>query len=289
VNPKRSDPDSGRRRDQRAAATAVTPYEPSALRWWGRFEIPEDHGGLWRVGPLELVVERRRHDWLVGWREEGENMDQRLEVLGPIPAGEMPELDRVERYASRQTTAEIVVTPLLADRAVVSRPDVPFHLLGGDEVDLFVSTPVWIRLEAGEPLQALTEIPITRPSDTWFGPSTRVGELCYASRTTARLHLENLPPRPHRAVTPVLLRNRARQELLLERLNLPVPNLTLYFDTAQGLWTQQVVVERQPDRTLAQVRLEEGPPERVGSAVEVSPPRQAGSRSVLRALGALLG
>lgn len=262
---------------------------PSPPRWWGRFEVPDDQGGLWRVGPLELTVARRRYDWLVAFQEGEEGLDQRLEVRCPIAASELPDLAQVQRYASSRPSAELAITPLLADRPVVSRPDVPFHLLGGDEVELFVSTPVWVKLEAGDPLQSLAEVPTTRPSDTWFGPSTRVGELCYASRTTARLHLENLPPRPPRAITPVLLRNRARQELLLERLNLPIPNLALYWDGNGGLWTQKVVVERQPDGTLAQVRLEDGPPSQVPSAEPVSPARQAGSRSVLRALGALLG
>jgi hypothetical protein len=266
---------------------------PGSGRWWGRFPVAEGQGGVWRVGPLELTVARRRHDWLVGSREQDESqeteLERRLEVRCPAAAAELPELPEVRRFAARESSAELEVTPVLADRPVVSRPDVPFHLLGDDEVALFVNTPVWVRLAAGQPARTLVEIPAGRPSDTWFGPSTMIGELCYAGRTSARLHLENLPSRPHRAITPVLLRNRARQALLLERLNLPVPNLALYWDGNGGLWTQSVVVERQPDGKLAQVRLEEGPPAEVPAAEEVSPARQAGNRSVLRALGALLG
>jgi hypothetical protein len=116
------------------------------------------------------------------------------------------------------------------------------------------------------------------------------GELCYASRTNARLHLANLPPRPHRATTRVTLRNGADSELVLERLALPVPHLSLHAGAEARLWTPSVTVERDRDGGLAEVRLEATPPAEAGASELVAPAREADSRNVLvRALEALLG
>ena len=56
---------------------------------------------------------------------------------------------------------------------------------------IYVSTPLWVRVDVHDPPQFLQEIPVIRPSDTWFGPSTREGELGYAGRTHGRLNFEN--------------------------------------------------------------------------------------------------
>ena len=178
----------------------------------------------------------------------------------------------------------------LANRPVISRPVTPFHLPAGEEATLFVSTPVWLHLAAAKPLRDLTDVPIQRPSDTWFGPSTREGQLCYDSRTSGRLHLEEVPQRPHRAVTRVVIRNDGSDALRLERLSLPAPFLAVFEADDGLLWTTPVTLVREPSGEMGTVKIHENPPQEARHARRLSPPREKPTHaSLVRALSALFG
>src|SRR5690606_5680646 len=108
------------------------------------------------------------------------------------------------------------------------------------------------------------------PSDTWFGPSTREGELGYAARTNARLDLEQMRPRPSRAVTKVVVRNVGDDNLRIERLNLPVPQLSLFVNRQGLIWTNSITVERDRLGALAKVTTSRRPPEEAGNLKELT-------------------
>jgi hypothetical protein len=153
---------------------------------------------------------------------------------------------------------------------------------------VFVSSPLWVRIEVGDPPVKLQEIPIVRPSDTWFGPTTMEGELCYASRTYARLNLENIPVRVHRAITQIIIDNKADTQLLVERLNLPVPFLSLFEASNGFLWTEAVAMIRTRDTGMAAFQIGKRPPEEASAAKLVSEPREKPDQNmVIRAFGAL--
>jgi hypothetical protein len=56
------------------------------------------------------------------------------------------------------------------------------------------------------------------------------GDLCYAKNTDAKVDLALLEKRPHRAITAVIIENEQEQTLTIDRMNIPVPYLTLYSD-----------------------------------------------------------
>lgn len=274
-----------------SATASPSTGSSSSATWWGRFTLGEGEGGLWEIGPLTLAVERRAREWRVSWTAGDPQADasKRLDVRCPLPAGELPAGVQTARFAAHATTAELVLEPALPDRAVVARPELPLELLAGEEVALFVALPVWVRVKVGGERQ-LVEVPTQRLADTWFGPSTLAGELCYATRTSARLQPSKLPPRPHLATCRVVLHNRAATRLPLERLSLPVQNLDLWWHRERGLWTRGVEVERAADGSMASLRLADGPPDVVLGAEPVAPARQPEPRlALVRALEALLG
>jgi hypothetical protein len=215
--------------------------------------------------------------------------DAVAEVGCPLPLEELPEGAEVERVAAEGIDGRLRVTPALADRSIVARPEIPFRLLAGGETAFYVSTPLWLRVETVSPSDLLLDLPTQRLSDTWFGTSTRQGELCYATRTSARLHLENLHLCPHCAVTKVRLHNRASGTLSLERFNLPVENLSLFTSPDGLLWTQSVTVERETGGDLAGFRVDREPPPESRAAEEVAPPRRGRQSYLRRALGGFLG
>jgi hypothetical protein len=273
------------------------PRTPAPRPFWGAFDVPEEEAGCWRVGPLTLWVENRRLEWRLTSRtaptgREGALANAAVSITIPCPAAEIPPpgpgVD-VRRFGFSHDSGALRVTPLLADRPVVARPDLPFFLPAGEAITIYVSTPLWMRLAVGEPPRELQELPIVRPPDTWFGPSTQVGELCYATRSTARLRLEDQPLRAERAVTAATLRNRHGAAVLVERLNLPVPYLSLFEDAHGGLlWTQPITVEIDGPGTPSRVELGHGPPPEAPGARFVQGPRLHAERNVLlRAFGFL--
>jgi len=259
--------------------------------WWGRFSVPL-HGGLgWRIGPFELGVFREDREYRIHHFRGEDPLSDVLSAAEPredVP--ECPEEWSALRFALGEAGGTVLLEPAGPDRTVVSRPETPLGVLPGERVDLYVSTPLWVRVYAGEAALPIVDLPSVRISDTWFGRDTREGMLCYATRTAARLHLDNLPLRPHRAVTKVTVENRASAILQIERLNLPMPSLGLFSDAAGHLWTASVTIRHEERSGESAVSLGTTPGREAGEANPISEPRESPHKGLLqKGLGALLG
>ena len=263
----------------------------NATPWWTPVQIAREQGVKLQLGPLTLHLHRGSDEWLlVAERTEGtgEEAEARAEVTR---ADSPPRHLSGSRYVYRHPAGQARFTPLLADRPVVIRPRQPVFMLPGEETTFYVSTPVWVGVligntSDGEAGALLRELPVQTLSDTWFGPSTHAGVVCYAARTHARSHLEEVPLRFHRAVTPVHIQNRADSTLAVEKLSLPAPLLSVYGQHSGGLWTDTVHLARH-DNDNVTLRVESGAP---SGSVLLHGPRQHPDRSALaRALSELLG
>ena len=246
--------------------------------WWGTFNFELDQSKLWRLGPLTMILRCLSGEWQVSYEriEQYEDSDISVSDTDSIPE-DLPELTR---YVFRNPCRSLKITPLLADRPVISRPRIPFNLSAGEEITLYVSSPLWIELSAGNNAKKLGELSIQRPSDTWFGPSTLQGELCYATTTHCRINLVEIPERRYRAITPVIIRNNADTTLSLERLNLPSPQLSIYTSDDGRLWTSTVKLTREKDGDMAALRVIHKPPKEAPEAIILSQPRVASEAGV---------
>lgn len=262
----------------------------AANPWWGSFELAEDECRHWHIGPLDLWIERRSMEWRLAHLSQDDPDGPQIAFHGPGECGEAPENATIIRFASQRFAEELQLMPALADRAIIARPDEPVHLLPGHHIHLYVSTPAWVRVITKDAASPLIDIPSLRPTDTWFGPSTREGELCYAVRTKARLHLGNIVPSPHRILTRIRIQNQAKDDLVLERVILPAPSLSVFRDEQERLWTETLTLDRAADESLAQVHLGQAPPaDEAAGAQKLTGPRSLATRNVLvRALNALL-
>jgi hypothetical protein len=263
----------------------------SPVNWWDPVTLNNGQTMEWHIGPLILFVRRLSTEWQIASQRTSEfNEDQSIWRVSEVDF--IPEdFGDTSRFVLRDTSGLLTFTPQLADRPIISRPISPFSVIAGEEVTLYVSSPLWLELFVGEPGKSgkkLDEIAIQRPSDTWFGPSTREGELCYASNTHCRLSLEELPQRSHRAITPIVLRNRANSTLTLERLNLPAPNLSLYATSTGQLWTPKITLTREEDDELAAINIDHQAPDIAKDAVFINKPRKAvNERMLIRAFNAV--
>lgn len=178
------------------------------------------------------------------------------------------------RFVMKQTGDTLNLTPVLADRSIVTSPRIPLHLPPDEKVLLFVGSPLWLRLTPEGAAAPWPELPIKRPNDTWFGGSTLDGEFCYAVQTQAVLNPEHLSLSARRAITPVLIHNQSADLFQVDRLKILVEHLCLYADPKGAMWTEQIVVTNSGDANLAQVQIEHGPPQQAGEAALLSPSRE---------------
>lgn len=249
--------------------------------WWGKYRLAENRSMSWDIGPLRLAVHRLAQEWLVFHETDPVWLDtEETESIDRPPIN--TEMAAAKgRFVFAETEDILELIPVLADRPVVTKPAIPFHVPAGQQITIYVSTPLWIRINTGEQGIILKEVAIQRPSDTWFGQSTREGELCYAGSTSGRLQLDLLPLRSFRAVTPILISNQSSSSLALEKIKLPVLYLSLFQGSRDCLWTQAVSMTRKPEGGMDVLDIREGPPEHLQNSVLVSGPRHKVDKKIL--------
>ena len=141
----------------------------------------------------------------------------------------------------------------MADRSVIARPRTTLSVPPGERARVFVSSPLWVAIIAGSGRTVLRELPAKRLSETWFGGTTLEGELAYALKTSARTQRSEMATAPYRLLTPVVIENRAGDTLLVERLNLPVPFLTIYATEEGEHWSPEVRMVRSEEGNMAEL------------------------------------
>lgn len=247
--------------------------------WWEPMALKA--GQCWRysVGTLLMYLQRGEHEWLLAWREL-EDLAEHYRVVSE-PADELPTDLPAERFVFQKVPGRFCLKPRLLERPVVVKNLQPVHLPPDEHMTFYISSPVCVAVELSKPVMLAKEIPTLRLSDTWFGPSTREGELCYATRTHARSRLQDLPRRPHRAVTPVTVYNQSNEILTIDKLSIPVPYLAVY-GTAEGmLWTDAVSLRHTTGSALSVLDVDKDVPAGVGKVTRLAEPRTALQRGSL--------
>ena len=251
---------------------------------WSPPELAIDQRAYFSIGPLEMLVARGSCDWTVAWRHvHGPDASQVAAEL-PCERAELGDDAQERSFSSQESRGPLVLEPMLADRAVVVRPEQALTVAPRAEVRLFVTTPLWVALRAGDP-EALMDLPSAQPKETWFGPSTIEGERCYAGRLPLCHDAAACGDPPHRALTPLLIRNRASQALAVERIRLPMPRLTLHRTKDGVFWTSRVSVLRKEGSEEVDVEVLPHAPQEAVAARQVGAARDpAGSNVMSRAL-----
>lgn len=202
--------------------------EPVAMEdqvaWWGTFLVDEEQSRFFKVGHIVICLDRYNHQWHITTYREGEQPFKNF---------------------SAQSSNHIGLKPTTPDRSLLSQLERPFYISPGESALLYISSPLWIRIEAGDPPILLDETPTETLMDTWFGKNTLEGELCYANQTYCSSHLDELPRDITRIITPITLENRSRETLLLKELKIPLPYLSIYKDKQNYLWTEQLTVQQE--------------------------------------------
>lgn len=223
------------------------------LSIWQQQEVAEDSCFHWRIGPLDLWIERRRGDWLQAWQRLSDPLEPGFELDVHPPDPESVAIEKA-RFGSGNTDGGVLLKPVLPDRPVIVRPQLPLSILAGDSMRIFASLPLWICPQLAPSGRKLQSLPVFPPSDTWFGPDTLEGELAYASLSTARSSIEELVRLPHRAICSMRITNESAVVLPVKRLRIPVSLLALHMAQDGSLLTQDLEVLLEKDGSTTETR-----------------------------------
>lgn len=184
------------------------------------------------LGSLHLWVHRGLKDWHLAY-ESDQGSDERLSLRLEDAAFNS---DREwTRWILDEKIEELRLQPQLPDRAIIVRPEMPVCLMPKQSVQLFIGIPIWLSLIFGSRREQTIQVPSMTLSNSWFGSFTE-GELCYALKTTAKLHQQDLAYSAHRAVFPLEIRNASTEKLKFERLCVRPQYLNI-FQGKTRLWT----------------------------------------------------
>jgi hypothetical protein len=210
-------------------------------KWWGPQGLSNNEAFQKRIGLLDLEIQGTAQEWIISWRHHGV----------PVSARQLNQ--QLLRIIKPGSGSNLNFSAVLPDRDVVARFDPPLKIMGGGEVALFISMPVWVKVEAGA--DVLCAVPTLRMSDTWFGPMSAAGELAYALPYPPMTEMDG-DRGSHVAWTVIYIRNRASQVLTLDRLKIPAPRLTLFSSQDGRLWTSCLFAERRDGDADASVRID---------------------------------
>jgi hypothetical protein len=265
-----------------------TPSE-SAKFWWQPIRLGDGQGHRWHLGTLEILILHSGPEWHLAHSHPPYDADVSEGWSGEPIDSISEEATNPERFSADTADEQVVLVPRVAERSVVVSPRMPLHILPGHETKFYVSSPVWVEVAVGRDAKVLRNIPAKRLSDTWFGPSTREGQVAFALKTFARVRLAEMPRAPQRVVTPVLVRNHSQELLTIERLNLPVPFLSIFHSDRGDLWTETVELEHHGDAEMASLDIRPGAPVEADGATRLSEPREiADQRVLVRAFSKIL-
>ena len=223
-------------------------------RWWGSFDLPRGDWSCWTVGQLKFYICSDSKEWSIAWSRAGYALNTDVSYqLGGCPPVESDSIERSRFIAGGDSTL-LDLDLQLADRAMVARPETPIFIAVGECVNLYISSGIWLQCRVADKI--LVDIPVNRPSDTWFGPNTTEGELCYFSLTRARTSQSEVTVYPHRATTKVTVVNQSENLLRIERLRVPTQLLNLYSNDQAELVTDSLTYNLKASGTKTEIKIE---------------------------------
>ncbi|MCB0377819.1 MAG: DUF432 domain-containing protein [Bdellovibrionales bacterium] len=240
-----------------------------------------------RYGPLDLYLERAESQLRLRWMTSQDFMDSSFEYQLPFK-GMFPEnLLSEKRFAFTGKIPPLKILPCLGEKPFVARPETPFMILPGEKTSIYLSTPMSLRIMDNQSHQIIDELPVIERTKTWFGDSFTSGQLCFFTHIHAALKEDELPFRPHRALTLVTIENRSKKTIQIKRLKIPAPYLTLYQEERGVFVTSTLNVKCDIKGKVKELKIVR-PSLGDGKNVQIFPPREALPSSIFKSVTELM-
>lgn len=239
---------------------------------WGGHTLPADEDLQLSVGPLHLRARLSRSEiHLTHVSGDWARPDPPDGVGGSLEADgrEEPEWSR---WPLPGPVEGISLVPAFPDRPLVVAPESSFRLLPGASATIYVRVPLWVAVElTGGEGNRLIELPTVILSETWWGSFTE-GELCYWLPTSAHRSVEPEAFSRYQVLCPLVLTNRAEDELRVEKIALRVEHLSVFAEDGR-FWSDETRVKYRGEESGSEIDVTGRPPRDAPDAARVSPPR----------------
>jgi hypothetical protein len=229
--------------------------------WAAKRSLDSDKLYRVQIGPLVLWIRRGLDEIHIATeRLTTEIVDESdTASFTCVNDSEPPNLEW-KRWVVGAQCNEITVLPVMPDRPVVVRPELPVKIPKDQEALFYFSIPVWARIVVEKPGRTiLCEEPSVVRSNIWFG-DLMSGELCYSLRSRARRRIIDIEAKPHRVACPVRIRNRGGVQFDVERFCVHLEYLKVYKGIT-GLWTNEVLISYLGEDTDSKIEYAQVPPD----------------------------
>lgn len=218
---------------------------------WQNFTLAAKTIYTCKIGPLQIWFKWIDTDLYIAFKRMPETLD--ILQLKTVDSQSLPDDITWERWVLAPKQNHISILPVMPDRPLVIRPEIPIHIPPGHDGTFFIHIPLWVRISlADQPSLIIKEIPVSVLSNTWFGDVIS-GDLCYAKNSLIRKDYKAFPVSPWCAICRVYIRNNSKAEIAIERFCISVINLAVYM--VERLWTNQVNVVFQGEEQSSQVTI----------------------------------
>lgn len=247
--------------------------------FWKTFSIDEQKLYYSKIGPLEIWIKRHSHDWYIAYKRESQEPGFiELTFIDPLPdESTLP----WTRWVLTTKSHIITFMPIMPDRAVIIKPEIPVKIPPGNSGKFYVNIPVWVKIEIGDKNPTnIIEIPVYILSKSWFG-NTSSGELCYSKTSLVRKNFEELEPGPCSSICSVIIKNNSKLVLNFERFWLNVANLSIFSNT-QRFCTNHVEVVFRGEEQESQITISKSHSNFLKNCKLISNPRKPLDRNIIK-------
>ena len=186
-----------------------------------------------QIGPLILWIRKIGDELHIAQQDEPEATAKTHAKPLTVYDEKPPKLEFSRWIVGKETNC-FRFLPIVPNRPIVVRMEMPVNLPPRQHAVFFVSIPAWIRIVAEQqtPVE-LCEIPTVTRSNSWFG-DTVSGQLCYSLITHARRDISAKKTERYRMVCPVEIHNKATTVLNIDHLCVHVEHLDIYEGKPRG-------------------------------------------------------
>lgn len=218
--------------------------------FWKKYPIKVNQTLGFKAGYAEVFIKHVSNGWLV----KTASLAQAVDEMEAIKVDDLLDDQEVLHFYSGNSS-ELILVPALPNKAVVFRNNKNIKVSAGESTRLFFTIPLSMQFYFDEVKDEtrLTEVPLRRLSDTWFGEMDS-GEPAYSIGSTYYKSLAEVDARVWEAIASVEIINNTFGVLDLQRLILRVEEFNLYRKGDQIL-TNHVTIEFKGQEQVESVNL----------------------------------
>lgn len=239
---------------------------------WGELTLEPGKTEFITIGELHLWILLKDSDIWIGYKYSDSEAISSPSNMAP------PEDLEWGRWAMKGNVGQLKVMPVFPDMPLVVKSEYPLKISSATKIQIFTRVPVWVRLSLSQGDYNLIEIPIVKLSRTWFG-SPLEGELCYHATTKARRDLSKVDPKPYLVNCPIMISNKADEDLDFENFCYRVERLGIYRN-GEELWADETQIIYHGENLNSDVIMTGKLPEGVDKKQLVTKPRKQIQKSL---------